>query len=243
MPRAPRVSAPEIVHHVINRCNHQEKLLSRSDLQDCCALLLEAKKRFGIRIFAYALLQNHYHLMMQESAVGLLSKAMHWFNGSTAMRFNIRHDSKGHLWQGRFRNRVIESDQDLLCCLLYIELNPARAGLAPNVTDWPFCSVRSHASGAPDPLLDIFPLKLEGYSKLLSTEWNRTQELRQAIERSDREAVKNWLRRIPSINFIPFRKEIARLVGRNHRQWVGLSKKKEKVPGTYSSTSTPCKSA
>lgn len=241
MSRMPRVSIAEIAHHVINRCNHQEKLLTHSDLQDCCALLLEAKKRFGIRIFAYALLQNHYHLLVQEPAVKSLSKAMHWFNGSMAMRFNIRHDSKGHLWQGRFRNRVIKDDPHLLRCLLYIELNPARAGLAPNVTDWPFCSARNHVEGVPDPLLDIFPLKLGGYSQLLTTEWGRTQELRQNMERSDREATKNWLRHSLSVDFIPFRKEIARLVGRNYRQWIGRSRNNEKGSGTFSSAA--CKSA
>lgn len=228
MPRPPRLSAPGTVHHVVNRCNHQEQLLSYLDFQDCCALLLEAKSRFRIRIFAYAFLHNHYHLLIQETVSESVSRAMHWFNGTAAARYNIRHEIKGHLWQGRFKNRVIESDTDLLGCILYIDLNPARAGLSLQATDWPFCSARSHVDGCPDTLLDTAPLDLKGYSELFAAEWEKTRKLQQALERADRGAIKSWLRQSFTVKFIPFRKEIVQLVGRNYRQLVAKPKADEK---------------
>ncbi len=221
MPRLLRQSTADALHHVYNRCNHQERLLSSDDFQDCCALLQEAKRRFGIRLFAYAFLRNHYHLLLQEPCGGsILSEAMQWFNGSVAVRYNIRRGSDGHLWQGRFGSRIIQGEANFLQCVSYIDLNPARAGLAPGLTDWAFCSARAHVEGTHDPLLDSSPVDLLGYREFFFSEWERTQRLRCAIQNADRAAVRGWLHQAPSKVFIPFRREIAQLIGQNFRRFI-----------------------
>ncbi len=234
MPRATRVSYPEAYHHVTNRCNHQERLLHAEDFQDLCALLLEMRRRSGIRLFAYALLQNHYHLLLQESSSGTLSEAMHWFNGSAAARYNIRHKIRGHLWQGRFKNRPIQDEPYFLQCLVYIDLNPARAGLAPNLIDWAFSSTKAHIERIPDPLLDPTPIELNGYKELLSVEWERTQRLQNFLREGDKEAIKDWLSKAPSRLFIPFAREISHLIGSHFRRFIPKQTLlSQKVSGTF----------
>ena len=224
MPRPLRVSVAGGIHHVINRCNHRAQLLSPSDLHDCYSLLLTTKQRFGLRFFGYALLHNHYHLVLQEPARGTLGQAMHWFNGTAAVRFNLRHDLAGHLWQGRFKNRLLENtERDFLQCLIYVDLNPARAGLAPRITDWRYCSARTHAEGTQDPLLDPTPISLTGYRDILHDAWAKTQQLRQALQRHDREAVRSCLRQASSRTYIPYPEEIARMAGRNFRRLIQAS--------------------
>lgn len=224
MPRKPRISIAGGIHHVVNRCNRRAHLLSKEDLQDCCSLLLETKRRFSLRLFAYAFLHNHYHLVAQEPVPGTMSLAMRWFNGSVAVRHNTRHQTTGHLWQGRFKNRLLENNErDFLQCLLYVDLNPARAGLAPALTNWAFSSTRAHAEGAEDPLLDPSPISLGKYREMLQWEWMRTQQLLQALEARNREATRVWLRQATSRTFISCQKEIAVLLGRNFRRLLKKS--------------------
>lgn len=219
---------PGAIHHVMNRCNRQEHLLEHDDFQDFCALLSETKKRFYIRIFAYALLHNHYHLLLKEVAAGSMTKMMHWINGVSATRYNIRHGTRGHLWQGRFGNRLLggENDEELLHCMAYIDLNPARAGLAPNVTDWPFCSAKTHTKNTPDHLVDPVPVSLTDYERLLDVTWKRTQQLKQALQGSHRTAVRQWIRGAPNRSFIPYAKEIGHLLGHNFRRLIPNEKER-----------------
>lgn len=181
---------------------------------------MEAKQRFGIRLFAYAFLHNHYHFLIQEPSTATLSEAMRWFNGSVAARYNLRHGLCGHLWQGRFKSRPIRDDQDVLQCMVYIDLNAARAGLTPSVTDWPFASAKAHAEGLRDPLLDEAPVPIPAYKELLFSEWRRTTQLQRAIRVRDREAIKRWLRHAPARALIPYHREITQLVGHNFRRLI-----------------------
>lgn len=226
MPRSPRVSTAGAIHHVLNRCNHQEHLLGHNDFQDLCALLLETKKRFPVRIFAYALLHNHYHLLLQEATANSVTKAMHWFNGVSAARYNIRHDIHGHLWQGRFKNRLLDSqnDRELLQCMVYIDLNPARAGLAKDIIDWPFCSARSHVERKSDAITDLSPIDMSGYEQLLRLGQQRTQQLHSALQQSDRDTVSRWVRESTGRSFIPYAKDISRLLGHNFRRLIPSNK-------------------
>ena len=241
MPRTTRTSFGGALHHVMTRCNHQERLFSKTDLQDCCAILLETKQRFPIRLFAYAFLSNHYHLLIQEEASGTLGEAMHWFNGTVACRYNIRHGTRGHLWQGRFKNRCIQSELYFIQCMIYIDLNPARAGLSPQVTNWPFSSARAHAEGIRDPLLDSSPIESTSYKQRILTEWDRTQQLQHILQDGDREATRSWLKQASSRIFIPFSKEISLLVGSNFRRYISPSTEPENqsakhlFPGLYES--------
>ena len=129
MSRPPRLDYPGARHHVMNRGARREAIFL--DQQTCVrflALLGTLPGRFGVRVHGYALMPNHFHLML-ESTRGNLSRAMQYLSGEFVRRANARRSWDGPIFKGRFRNRVVETDaywRDLLC---YLHLNPIRAHL------------------------------------------------------------------------------------------------------------------
>jgi REP element-mobilizing transposase RayT len=110
MARALRIERPGGRYHVTARGN-ERKAIYRSDTDRAhfLELLGEATEAFGIRVHAYVLMDNHYHLLV-ETPEANLSQAMQWLNVSYSVWFNRRHDRAGHLFQGRFKSVVVEDD-------------------------------------------------------------------------------------------------------------------------------------
>jgi putative transposase len=88
-------------------------------------LLSELPSRFGVRLHAYVLMDNHYHLLM-ETPEANLSRALQWLNVSYSVWFNRRHRRSGHLFQGRFKAVLIEEDSGFQRVGRYVHLNPVR---------------------------------------------------------------------------------------------------------------------
>jgi putative transposase len=83
---------------------------------------------------------NHVHLIVEVDNPGDLNKIMRGLNLSYTLYFNLKYNKVGHLWQDRFKSKVIEKDAYLLECIKYIEANPLRASLASNINDYPWSS-------------------------------------------------------------------------------------------------------
>ena len=135
--------------------------MSRGDAKQCIFaddrdrllfldLLAECVTRFDWILFAYALMPNHFHLLVELTAE-TLSKGMQWLNGTYALRFNRRHDRVGHVLQGRFKSPPVEKESYLLELIRYIVLNPVRANLASRPEDYRWSSYRATAGLAPAP--------------------------------------------------------------------------------------------
>src|SRR5208283_3969210 len=102
MARALRIQRPGGRYHVTARGNdRQDIFLDEGDHFHWLELLGELGERFGVRVHAYVLMDNHYHLLL-ETPEANLSRAMHWLNVSYSVAFNRRHRRHGHLLQGRF---------------------------------------------------------------------------------------------------------------------------------------------
>lgn len=142
MPRIPRSQLPTpAYYHVICRGVEQRKLfLDDIDRTEWKKLFVDAERRFGWRIHAWVLLDNHFHLLV-ETTQPELSKGMQRLNGLYAIRFNRRYDRKGHLFQGRFETRVVEDDGYLAVVTEYIYENATRVGLSA----WPWRGLGSPA--------------------------------------------------------------------------------------------------
>lgn len=117
-------------YHVTARGNERKAIYrDDSDRFHFLELLGEATERFGIRIHAYVLMDNHFHQLI-ETPEGNLSRAMQWLNLSYSAWFNRRHQRAGHLFQGRFKSLVIEDEAGWQEVARYVHLNPVRlAGL------------------------------------------------------------------------------------------------------------------
>jgi putative transposase len=130
MPRTARASVGGYCYHVINRGNARSVVFhADGDYQAFMDLLSQASQRIPMRVLAYCLMPNHFHLALWPSHDGELSRWMQWLLTAHVRRYHRWHDSSGHVWQGRFKAFPIEQDDHLLAVLRYIELNPVRANL------------------------------------------------------------------------------------------------------------------
>ena len=108
MARMLRVDRPGLWYHLTARGNEQRVVFrDAQDQQHFLALLAQWVERFQLRIHAYVLMDNHYHLLTETTAPNL-SQAMQWLNVSYTVWFNRRHQRAGHLCQGRFKSVIAE---------------------------------------------------------------------------------------------------------------------------------------
>jgi REP-associated tyrosine transposase len=129
MARRPRLFAPGVLYHVIVRGNQRQKTFtSDSDYQAYLERLAKYRRQFGYTIYAYCLMSNHVHLLVQSSATPL-AKFMQGLQQSFTQYFNRRHKKSGHLFEGRYKAIVCQEDPYLLELIRYIHLNPVRAGI------------------------------------------------------------------------------------------------------------------
>lgn len=113
MARQLRIEFPGALYHVLSRGNnHQNIFHSDKDHRLFLSLLAEITDRYNIEIYAYVLMSNHYHLLIKTMDANL-SRAMQWFGTSYTSKFNLRNNSKGHLFQGRFKSIIVENDSYL----------------------------------------------------------------------------------------------------------------------------------
>jgi putative transposase len=104
----------------------------------------------SMRLLAYCLLPNHFHLALWPYADGDLSAYMAWLLTAHVRRYHQHYHSSGHVWQGRFRAFPIQEDEHLLTVLRYIERNPVRADLLERARQWPWSSAANDVPDVPD---------------------------------------------------------------------------------------------
>jgi len=110
-------------------------------------LLQEAVDMYKVRIAAYCLIPNHYHLLIQTPG-GNLSRCMRHLNGIYTQRFNRGHRCDGQLFRGRYKSILVDADSYLLELLRYIHRNPLEAGLVKDLNKYPWSSHKGYLSNA-----------------------------------------------------------------------------------------------
>ena len=143
MPRTARAGAGGYTYHVLNRGNARATVFHKPDDYDAFVdMMAEAGLRVPMRILAYCLMPNHFHLELWPRADGELSRWMHWLMTTHVRRYLRHYRSSGHVWQGRFKAFPTQEDEHLLTVLRYIERNPLRAGLVERAEAWRWSSRR-----------------------------------------------------------------------------------------------------
>ena len=151
MARAPRLEVAPGIFHANARGNRgQPIVLARGDVAHLLGLLAAAVNRFQWRCYAYCVMPNHYHFLV-ETLRPTLGDGMRHLNGSYARWFNRRYGFNGHLFGGRFHSASVESEPHLLELSRYIVLNPVRAGICRRPEDWPWSSYRAIVGLEPVP--------------------------------------------------------------------------------------------
>jgi REP element-mobilizing transposase RayT len=147
MTRAWRIEYEGAFYHVLSRGNEKQNIVNTDgDRKLFLATVGEMGERFEIDVFAYVLMDNHYHLLFRTNRANLC-RSMQWFGATYTKRFNLRHNRSGHLFQGRFKNMLVQNDAYLLLLSYYIHRNPLRAGMVKRLADYKWSSYRSYAYG------------------------------------------------------------------------------------------------
>ena len=188
MPRTARASIGDYCYHIINRGNGRAQVFhADGDYQAFITLLREASHRIPMRLLAFCLMPNHFHLALWPHRDGDLSRWMHWLLTAHVRRYHRWHDSSGHVWQGRFKAFPIEQDEHLLTVLRYIELNPVRAHLVVRAEDWRWSSARAWRESVRDPPVEAGPVaRPESWLDWVNGAMEETgvQRIRQSVNRN-----------------------------------------------------------
>jgi len=162
MARLPRLTLPGYPHHVIQRGNNRQAIFAKTaDYQRLLDLLDDNARQFEVAIHAYVLMSNHFHLLVTPQSSDGLPQMMQAVGRRYVRYFNDSQQRSGTLWEGRYRSTLIQTDRYLLACMAYIDLNPVRAGLVAQATDYPWSSHGHYIGRRADKLVTPHPLVWE----------------------------------------------------------------------------------
>ena len=150
MGRAPRVDVGGEVYHVINRGNFQSVLFrSAVDYDDFMGIVGEAMSVAPMRILAYCLMPNHWHMVLHTERDGDLSRFLHWVTLTHTQRYHGKTKTRGygHIYQGRYKSFPVQNDRHFLTLVRYVERNAKRAALVARAEDWRWSSAHARTFG------------------------------------------------------------------------------------------------
>jgi putative transposase len=159
MARLPRLTVPGYPHHIIQRGNNRQAIFDDSaDYEALLAMLDENAREFGVAIHAYVLMSNHFHLLATPETTEGIPRMMQAVGRRYVRRFNQKHARTGTLWEGRYKSTIIQAERYLLACMVYIDLNPVRAGLVAEPATYPWSSHPHYLGLRRDKLVSPHPL-------------------------------------------------------------------------------------
>ena len=131
MARQPRVFIPGYPHHVVQRGHNRNAVfVEPADYEYYLANLVEFKAEYDVAVYAWCLMTNHVHLVLSPHTHGhAISALMRRVSARQARYVNCLETRSGTLWEGRFKCSVVDTDEYLLACMRYVDLNPVRAGI------------------------------------------------------------------------------------------------------------------
>ena len=154
MPRRPRLNIAGIPWHIIQRGNNRSACFyAENDYRRYLDTLEEQAEKYDCAVHAYVLMTNHVHLLLtpaRENSAALLMKHL----GQRYVQYiNRTYRRSGTLWEGRFRSCLTQSEEYLISCYRYIEMNPVRANMVSRPGDYRWSSYAANAEGKHDSII------------------------------------------------------------------------------------------
>lgn len=147
MPRQPRIYVENALYYITCKGNYNHNIfIDPADWQMFLELLKKYKEQYGFKLYAYALMSSHFHLLLEliaqreEQCKGGISEVMRDLNSSYTKYFNGQHGRKGHLFQQRFKATLVEKEPYLLKLSAYIHLNPEILNPSLSAQEYPYSS-------------------------------------------------------------------------------------------------------
>jgi putative transposase len=204
MGRAIRTVAGGVVYHVLNRANARMRVFEkRGDYEAFERILAEAVRRVEMRLLAYCLMPNHWHLVVWPREDGDLSAFVGWLTLTHTQRWHAHRHSVGcgHVYQGRFKSFLVESDEHLWTVCRYVERNALRAGLCQRAEQWQWSSLwrRECGDGESRAILSRWPIDVpkDWLRRVNRAETERELEaLRRCVNRGQPFGSEEWVDRM-----------------------------------------------
>lgn len=198
MPRRSRAGTGGFIFHVLNRAAQGLVLFAGSDdYRAFLTLLAETQRRIPMRLLAFAVMPNHWHLVLQPNSGEDLSAFMRWLTGTHAQRWRTAHGTRGRgaVYQSRYKAIAVQDDRHFLQLCRYVERNPLRGKLANSVEDWAWSSASIHPVASERPVLSPWPVpRPADWLEQLNTPESKCalREIRDAIRLGRHLGVPSW---------------------------------------------------
>jgi len=215
MPRKPRFYLPGVPAHIVQRGNdRQATFFGGGDYAAYLGWLREGADQHGCAVHAYVLMTNHVHLLATPRETDSISRLIQTVGRHYVTYVNHTYGKSGTLWEGRHKGCLISSDDYLLSCMRYIEMNPVRAGMVGHPRDYRWSSYRTNASAIESPLITPHAL----YDALGQTREQRTHAYRElfrnALEPDEVHAIRSTVQTGTPLGNARFREQIERILQR-----------------------------
>ena len=178
MGRPLRVDVGGEIFHVLNLANAKQKIFQHNgDFKAFEAILEEGLKTFAVRLYAYQIMPNHWHMVLSPDKDGELSRFVGWLTLTHTQRYHVYKGTVGygHLYQGRYKSFLIEKDSYFIRVCRYVERNALRSGLVRRAEDWRWGSAWIRNNGSPNQKRMLSPWP-EEIPKNYSAELNDDDE-------------------------------------------------------------------
>lgn len=149
MPRKARVVVPNCPHHIVQRGHNRNTVfVCDDDCQYYLENLIEAKQEYGIKVYAYCLMTNHVHLIVEPGdSAAVIGNLMKRLAARQTRYVNRLERRTGSLWDGRYKTSPIDTDAYLLACCRYVEMNPVSAGMVAQPEQYRWSSYTNKIHG------------------------------------------------------------------------------------------------
>jgi putative transposase len=181
--------------HVINRANNRATIFkTAADYQLSEILLEDIVLVRDMRILAYCIMPNHWHLVLQPKRDGDLASTMRWLTTTHTRRWHREQKTigGGHLYQGRYKSFPVETSEYLLQLIRYVERNPVRAKLVPRAEDWKYSSLyqreRQHTNWLSDTIVEL----PDDYLTWVNDSEEGIDTIRQSVNKGTPYGSDNW---------------------------------------------------
>jgi len=190
MARLARLTLPNQPHHIIQHGNNRQAIfVDNADRETMLEIIDSGARRFQVALHAYVLMDNHFHLLATPTTAEGVPQWMQAVGRRYVRYFNDRHGRSGTLWGGRYRGTVIQAGRYLLACMVCIDLNPVRAGLAAEARDWPWSSHAHYAGLRSDKLITPHPLYWALGNTPFAREAAYSEQVRSGISQADQKTL------------------------------------------------------
>jgi len=230
MARLSRLCLPGIPQHIIQRGNNRQVCFgSEEDFAAYARWLAECSSKYKVAIHAWVFMTNHVHLLVTPDTEDGISRMMQTLGRHYVRYFNHLYRRTGTLWEGRFKSCVVDAESYLLVCQQYIELNPVRAGMVGDPSEYPWSSYRANGLGK---TIELWcPHRV--YRQLGTTLADRASAYRELfsgqLDKPTLNSIRQAVNQGMALGSERFKSEIERLAGRRVVPMKRGPKPKEKV--------------